>query len=49
MRHVHRCSLIPNINNLYALCIQAHPNWHDVATTQAIDPLNTLAFQIAGD
>jgi hypothetical protein len=49
MRHVNRCALIPNINDLYALCVQAHPNGHDVATTQTIDPLHALAFQIAGD
>jgi hypothetical protein len=45
MGHVNSGTFIAYINQANAVGIQAHPNRHDVAAAQTIDPLDALADQ----
>ena len=45
MGHVNSGTFIAYINQANAVGVQAHPNRHDVAAAQTIDPLDALADQ----
>jgi hypothetical protein len=49
MRHINSGAFVPHINDAYAVGVQGHPDGHDVAAAQAVNPLYALAFDEAGN
>jgi hypothetical protein len=49
MRHVDSGTLVSHIHDGYAVCMQAHPQGHDVPATEGKHALDPVGFEEKGN